>query len=61
MSAALRIQLMLLARKNHFGRKSDLVDEMSLNSQHPISTVEIERTSASGPEEITSCESKIRL
>lgn len=59
MSAALRIQLMLLARKNHFGKKTDLADQTSLNSQHPTSSVQIERTSASGPEEITSCESKI--
>lgn len=34
MSAALRIQLMLLARKNHFGKKSDLADRTSLRCHH---------------------------
>jgi len=35
MSAALRIQLMLLARKNSFGKKSDLVDLTNLRCHHP--------------------------
>ena len=34
MSAALRIQLMLLARKNRFGKKSELVDLTSLRCHH---------------------------
>ena len=34
MSAAVRIQLMLLARKNNFGKKSHLADPASSCSQH---------------------------
>jgi len=45
MSAAVRIQLMLLARKNHFGKKSDLADLTNLRchhrAQHPAGAVPV--------------------
>ena len=50
MSAALRIQLMLLARKDHFGKKSDLADLTSLrrhyHAQHSTGALLIERSGA---------------
>lgn len=49
MSAAVRIQLMLLARKNHFGKKSDLADPAHPCDQHRVDSataVHFEETSA---------------
>ena len=44
MSAALRIQLMLLARKDHFGKKSDAADLTNLQyhgAQHSANPVHV--------------------
>ena len=54
MSAALRIQLMLLARKNHFAKKPDLTDlTRHHHTQHPSSAV-IEQPPAPCSEGMTS-------
>jgi len=59
MSAALRIQLMLLARKNHFGKKSNPAERNSLHchdSHHSAGAVDVEQTTALTGGGITTCE-----
>ena len=62
MSAALRIQLMLLARKNHVGKKSDFADPASPRDQHRVHSagaVHFEPTSDLGPGDIASSEQEL--
>ena len=62
MSAAVRIQLMLLARKNHFGKKSDLADPARPCDQHRVhsaSEAHFEETSDLVPGDIASSEREL--